>query len=168
VRAKQKQEGISMSFEDSRTQNAARPQVGGTTSLASQAAQSRVDTLKSDVGNALERGRSGIADSAQAAGTDLASDVSKLRADIASIQQTMSTFLSQAGGEAARTAQTVGSAVASQIGGVASDMATATTAQVKTFASEMENMARKNPLGTIGVTLLAGIIIGMISRGGKS
>ena len=157
-----------MSFEDSRAANTVRPLAGGTAHLASQAAQSRVDTLKSDVGNALERGRSGIADSAQTAGTDLASDVSKLRADIASIQQTMAKFVSQAGGEATRTAQSVGSAVASQIGGVASDMASATTAQAKTFASELETMARKNPLGTIGVTLLAGVIIGMITRGGRS
>ena len=157
-----------MSFEDSRTQNTARPHAGGTPNLAAQAAQSRVDTLTSDVGNALERGRSGIADSAQTAGTDLASDVGKLRADIASIQQTLAKFASQAGGEAARTAQSVGSAVASQIGDVASDVASATTAQAKTFASELENMARKNPLGTIGVTLLSGIVIGMISRGGKS
>jgi len=157
-----------MSFEDSRASNSLRPQAGGTANLSGQTAQSRADTLRSDVGNALERGRSGIADSAQTAGTDLASDVGKLRADIASIQETMSKFVSQAGGEAARTAQNVGSAVASQIGGVASDMASATTAQVKTFASEMENMARRNPLGTIGVTLLAGVIIGMISRGGRS
>jgi ElaB/YqjD/DUF883 family membrane-anchored ribosome-binding protein len=157
-----------MSFEDSRTQNTVRPQVGGTGNLGGQTPQSRVDTLKSDVGNALERGRSGIADSAQSAGTDLASDVGKLRADIASIQQTMSKFMSQAGGEASRTVQSVGSAVASQIGGVASDMASATTAQAKTFASELEIMARKNPLATIGVTLLAGVIIGMITRGGKS
>ena len=73
-----------MSFEDSRTTNTVRPQAGGAANLASQTAQGRVDTLRSDVGNALERGRSGIADSAQTAGTDLASDVSKLSADIAS------------------------------------------------------------------------------------
>ena|ERR1051325_7594815 len=157
-----------MSFEDSRASNTFRPQAGGPADLASQSAQSRVDTLRSDVGNALERGRSSIADSAQTAGTDLASDVNKLRADIASIQQTMSKFVSEAGGEASRTAQSVGSAVASQIGGVASDMASATTAQAKTFASELEIMARKNPLATIGLTLLTGVIIGMISRGGKS
>jgi len=155
-----------MSFETTRTPGTARPQ--DTANNGNPTAQARVDTLKSDVGNALERGRSGIADSAQTAGTDLASDLGKLRADIASIQQTMANFVSQAGGEAARTAQSVGSTVASQIGGVASDMASATTAQAKTFASELENMARRNPLGTIGVTLLAGVIIGMISRGGKN
>ena len=32
----------------------------------------------------------------------------------------------------------------------------------------MENMARKNPLGTIGATLLVGVVIGMMSRGGRA
>jgi ElaB/YqjD/DUF883 family membrane-anchored ribosome-binding protein len=155
-----------MSFEPTRTADAARPQDAA--SHATQTAQGRVETLRSDVGGALERGRSGIADSAQAAGENLNSDVAKLRADIASIQQTLSQFASQAGGQAVKTAQTVGNAVASQIGDVATDMATATREQVKTFASELEVMARKNPLATIGVTLLTGVIIGMISRGGRA
>ena len=154
-----------MSFETTRTPGTARPQDA---TNASQTAQGRVETLKSDVGSALDRGRSGIADSAQTAGENLNSDMAKLRADIASIQQTLGQFASQAGGQAVKTAQSVGNAVASQIGDVATDMASATKEQVKTFASELETMARKNPLGTIGVTLLAGVIIGMITRGGRA
>jgi ElaB/YqjD/DUF883 family membrane-anchored ribosome-binding protein len=156
-----------MSSESSNTPGTGWPQSGGA-SKVNQAPQSRTDALKTDVGNALERGRSGIADSAQAAGDSLSSDVAKLRADIAAIQQTMSKFASQAGGEAVKTAQSVGSAVASQIGDVATEMASATKEQAKTFASELENMARKNPLGTIGATLLVGVIIGMMSRGGRA
>jgi ElaB/YqjD/DUF883 family membrane-anchored ribosome-binding protein len=64
-----------------------------------------------------------------------------------------------------RTAQNVGSAVASQVSEVASDVASSAKEQVKTFASELEGMTRKNPLGTIGVTLLVGVVIGMMSRG---
>ena len=94
--------------------------------------------------------------------------MAKLRADISSIQQTLAQFASQAGGQAFKTAQTVGNVVASQIGDVATDVASATKEQVKTFASELEVMARKNPLATIGVTLLTGVIIGMISRGGRA
>jgi hypothetical protein len=36
---------------------------------------------------------------------------------------------------------------------------------MKTFASEVETMTRRNPLGAIGATLLVGVIIGMMSRG---
>jgi hypothetical protein len=35
----------------------------------------------------------------------------------------------------------------------------------KTLASELEGMARRNPLGTIAGALLVGVIIGMMSRG---
>ena len=55
--------------------------------------------------------------------------------------------------------------MASQFGEVASDVAASAKEQVKTFASEVENMARKNPLGTIGATLLVGVVLGMMSRG---
>jgi hypothetical protein len=37
--------------------------------------------------------------------------------------------------------------------------------QVKTVASELEAMARRNPLGALAGTLVVGLIIGMMSRG---
>src|SRR5215813_11344158 len=154
-----------MSFESATKPGTSRPQ--DAPSNGSQTTPSRVENFKNDVGGALDRGRSGIADSAQAAGENLNSDIAKLRADMASIQQTVAQFASQAGGHAVKTAQNVGNVVASQIGDVATEVATVTKEQAKTFASELETMARKNPLGTIGVTLLAGVIIGMITRGGR-
>ena len=132
---------------------------------AGQAAQSRIQDVKDKVGDALDRGKSGIAKSASAAGDTLSQDVSKLKDDLASIQKTLSKFASQAGGEAMKTAQNVGSAVASQVGEVAGDVASAAKDQVKTFASELEGMARRNPLGTLGATLVVGVVIGMMSRG---
>jgi ElaB/YqjD/DUF883 family membrane-anchored ribosome-binding protein len=57
--------------------------------------------------------------------------------------------------------QDVGSAVASQVG----DAASTAKEQIKTVASEIETMTRRNPLGAIGATLLVGVIIGMMSRG---
>jgi ElaB/YqjD/DUF883 family membrane-anchored ribosome-binding protein len=131
-----------------------------------------VEVLKDKVGDALDRGKSNLADSANAASDNLGDDVAKLREDMAAIQKTLSKFAAQAGNEAVKTAQNVGSAVASQVGDVASQVgaaaseyANSATQQVKTFASEMETMARKNPLGTIGATLLVGVVIGMMSRG---
>jgi ElaB/YqjD/DUF883 family membrane-anchored ribosome-binding protein len=157
-----------MSFESSRTTGNGWPQDSNAGNKDDQNAQSRVDALKGDVGNAIERGRSGIAESAHAAGDSLTTEVAKLRTDMAAIQQTLSKFASRAGGEAVKAAQDVGSAVASQIGDVAGEMVSATKEQAKTFASELENMARRNPLGTIGATLLVGVIIGMITRGSKA
>ena len=66
-----------------------------------------------------------------------------------------------------RTAQNIGSTVADQVTDYASNAASSVQAQAKTFASELETMARRNPLGTIGGTLIVGIVIGMLSRGGR-
>jgi hypothetical protein len=46
-----------------------------------------------------------------------------------------------------------------------SELATSAKEHAKTFASELEGMARRNPLGTIAGVLLVGVIIGMMTRG---
>jgi hypothetical protein len=47
----------------------------------------------------------------------------------------------------------------------ASDMADTATDQVKTFASELEAMTRRNPLGTLAGAVMAGVLIGLFARG---
>ena len=117
--------------------------------------------FKDQVTDALDRGRSGIAELADTASDNLSRDVAKLREDLAQMQKTVSKFASDAGGEAYKAVQDVGSAVASQVG----DAASTAKEQIKTVASEIETMTRRNPLGAIGATLLVGVIIGMMSRG---
>lgn len=98
--------------------------------------------------------------------------VNQLGRDIASLRDSFAQFASQAGGEAAKTMRNMSQTVASQVGDAAggaadkgADLAAAAKEQVKTFASELETMARRNPLGTIAGTLVVGIVIGMMSRG---
>jgi hypothetical protein len=53
-------------------------------------------------------------------------------------------------------------------GGVAeagSELASSAREHAKTLASELEGMARRNPLGTIAGALVLGVIIGMMTRG---
>jgi ElaB/YqjD/DUF883 family membrane-anchored ribosome-binding protein len=83
----------------------------------------------------------------------------------------MMKFISQAGNEAAKSAREITSNVAGQVGGVAGDMAdkganiaSATTQQAKTFAAELEAMARRNPLGAIAGAVMIGVLIGMMGR----
>jgi ElaB/YqjD/DUF883 family membrane-anchored ribosome-binding protein len=135
------------------------------------AARSRAENLKDKVGDAFDRGKSGIADSASAARDSLAEDMTRLRADLAKMQETVARFATEAGSEAATTARRVGQVVASEVGSAASgiaeagaQMASSAKEQVKTFASEFEAMARRNPLGTMAGTLVAGIVIGLMSR----
>ena len=75
-------------------------------------------------------------------------------------------------GEAAKAIRDIGETVAAQVGTAASgladkssELAGSAKAQVKTFASELEAMARRNPLGTIVGALLVGVVIGIMSRG---
>lgn len=102
----------------------------------------------------------------------LAEDVSSLRADMAKMHEILSRFASEAGGQAARSARNVGQAVVSQVGSTASglantgaEMASSATEQFKTFANELEGIARKNPLGALAGALVVGIVIGLIVRG---
>jgi len=83
----------------------------------------------------------------------------------------LSKFASEAGGQAARTAR-VGQTVASQVSSTATGLANTTagmassaTDQLKTFATEVEDIARRNPLGALAGALAVGIVVGLIVRG---
>jgi ElaB/YqjD/DUF883 family membrane-anchored ribosome-binding protein len=103
---------------------------------------------------------------------DLGETLSRLSRDVASLKDTFALLVSQAGGEATRKMRNMGEAVASQVSDTASgvkdtgsDLASSAKQHATTFASELEAMARRNPLGTIAGTLLVGVIVGMMSRG---
>ena len=57
------------------------------------------------------------------------------------------------------------SEAADQAQATASDIAKSATEQAKTFASELERMARNNPIGTIAGAVLVGVVIGILGRG---
>ena len=102
----------------------------------------------------------------------LTDDMGKLRDDIASLKETVARLASQASTEAGKTIRGVGQTVASQVGtaasGVAeagSELAASAKEQAKTFASELEAVARRNPLGALAGALFVGVLIGMMSRG---
>ena len=71
----------------------------------------------------------------------------------ASLKESLTRVALQAGGEAARTVRNVSQTVAAQVGGAAeagSDLAAAASEHAKTFASELEGMARRNPFVACG------------------
>jgi ElaB/YqjD/DUF883 family membrane-anchored ribosome-binding protein len=99
-------------------------------------------------------------------------DLNKLRRDIASLTETVTYLASQVSDQAAKTVRNMGRMMASQVGSAASgamdtgsELASSARDHAKTFASGLEGMARRNPLGTVAGALLVGVIVGMISRG---
>jgi len=123
------------------------------------------------VANSLADGKEAVGAAATDAMDQAAADLKALRHDLNNLTDTVMKFVSQAGSEAAKSAREITSSVTGQVSSVASDMAdkganlaSSTTQQAKTFATELENMARRNPLGAIAGAVMVGVLIGMIGR----
>jgi ElaB/YqjD/DUF883 family membrane-anchored ribosome-binding protein len=98
--------------------------------------------------------------------------MSQLSRDFGSLTNSFTQLASELGGSGAKTVRNMGQTVASQVGSAASgmadtgsDLASSATEHAKTFASELEGMARRNPLGTIAGALVVGVVIGLMTRG---
>jgi ElaB/YqjD/DUF883 family membrane-anchored ribosome-binding protein len=123
------------------------------------------------VGDALNRGKDAISDAAHDAAKSSGSDLQAIQNDLNSLKETLSRFMSQAGTQAVKSARDATSNLAGQVGDAASDLADrgsqlVSTAgdQAKTFASELESMARRNPLGTLAGAVAIGVLIGIMGR----
>jgi ElaB/YqjD/DUF883 family membrane-anchored ribosome-binding protein len=123
------------------------------------------------VTNSLARGKDAVGAAAADATDQAAVDLKTLRNDLNNLTDTVMKFISQAGNEAAKSAREITSNVAGQVGSAAADMAdkganiaSATTQQAKTFAAELEGMARRNPLGAVAGAVMVGVLIGMLGR----
>jgi ElaB/YqjD/DUF883 family membrane-anchored ribosome-binding protein len=127
--------------------------------------KSGMSSMKDAVGDVLDRGKSDLSSSLDGARNAISDDLVSLKSDLKRLQETFTRFATEAGGTAAGTVKDVSGAMTSTIGAAASEVAGNATQQVKTFASELESMARRNPLGTLAATLGIGIVIGMMGRG---
>jgi ElaB/YqjD/DUF883 family membrane-anchored ribosome-binding protein len=123
------------------------------------------------ISESVNRGKDAIGSAASEAMNSASSDLQSLRIDLNNLKDTVAKFVSQAGGEAAKSARDVTSNVAGQVGTVASgladrgaDLASAASTQAKSIASELENMARRNPLGAIAGAVMVGVLIGLMGR----
>jgi ElaB/YqjD/DUF883 family membrane-anchored ribosome-binding protein len=76
----------------------------------------------------------------------------------------METLSSDAGKAMHDMGQAVGNAASSAME-AGSEMASSATTQIRTFAGEIERMARNNPLGAVAGALIIGVLIGMMGRG---
>lgn len=98
--------------------------------------------------------------------------INQLSRDVANLKDTLGHLVSQVSDRGAKAVQGMRESVASQVGSAASGMAdtgsdlvSTARGHAKTLASELEDMARRNPLGTIVGALLVGAVLGMMSRG---
>jgi len=149
-------------------QNRARPE-----------AQSPKEPKAASVGESLARSKDAIGTAASEAMTAAASDLQAIRNDLDNLKDTLAKFIAQASSEAAKSAREVSGSVAAQVkdavgdtvgdfaGGLADQGAQfASTAgeQAKSFAGELEALARRNPLGALAGAAAIGFLIGVWGR----
>jgi hypothetical protein len=101
----------------------------------------------SRLGQEFERAKDNISGAAASAKDNLGDDFSNLRDDMAKLSDTVTQLAKQ---------------VAAEVGSVAGAGTTAAKEHVVSVATEVENIVRRNPLGTLAGVFLAGLFIGML------
>jgi ElaB/YqjD/DUF883 family membrane-anchored ribosome-binding protein len=100
--------------------------------------------------------------------SDASADVRKLQQDMADMKDNVASFVAGKGKDAAKTLKNAGQTVSDAAADAyhsGAEMAGAAGEKVKTFATEIESMARKNPLGAMAAAVCVGVLIGLIGRG---
>jgi ElaB/YqjD/DUF883 family membrane-anchored ribosome-binding protein len=117
--------------------------------------------------SSMNRGKEAVSAATSEAMESGGTDVKALQSDLNNLKDTVTKFIARAGNETAKSAREI----AGQVGTAANDIAerganaaSVATDQAKTFASELENIARRNPLGAIAGAVLVGVLIGTMGR----
>ncbi len=126
---------------------------------------------RATIAETATRGRDAIGQVGTEAMSSIGSDLLSLRSEFMKFNETVTKFMSRAGGEAAKTTREVTANLAGQVGDAAGDladkgseMASSASKQVQTFASELESIARRNPIGTMAGAIAIGVLIGLAGR----
>jgi ElaB/YqjD/DUF883 family membrane-anchored ribosome-binding protein len=150
------------------------PQMSGQTPAESQFkenAHGAAGALGSSTSDAMSRGRDAVGAATNDAMSSAGRDLQSLQADLNRLKDTVSKFMGQAAEEATKSAREASVHVAGRVSDVASSlaetggaMASTATGQARTLSSELENMARRNPIGVMAGAVMVGILIGMLGR----
>jgi ElaB/YqjD/DUF883 family membrane-anchored ribosome-binding protein len=129
--------------------------------------QSRDNNLRESVASSVSRGKDAVtaaaSDAMDAAGVDFKS----LQNDLSDLKETVAKLVSRAGGEAAKSAREIAgqvSTAASDLAEKGANVASVATDQAKNLVTEVENIARRNPLGALAGAVVVGVLIGMMGR----
>jgi ElaB/YqjD/DUF883 family membrane-anchored ribosome-binding protein len=112
------------------------------------------------VTEAMNRGKDAMQNAADDAFSSATADLQALRRDLNGLKDTVTKLVGHVGNEAMRSARDVSSALASS----SADIASTATERGKSLASDLETMARRNPLGAIAGAVVIGVLIGMMGR----
>jgi len=127
----------------------------------------RTDSLRESVTSSISRGKEAVNAAASDAMDTAGSDMKALRNDLSDLKETVAKLASRAGDEAAKSAREIAgqvSTAASELAEKGENVASVATDQAKTLVTELENIARRNPLGALAGAAVVGVLIGMMGR----
>jgi ElaB/YqjD/DUF883 family membrane-anchored ribosome-binding protein len=117
--------------------------------------------------SSINRGKEGVSAAVSDAMDAGGADLKALQSDLGNLKETGAKFISRASDEAVKSAREIAgqvSTAASDIAEKGANVASAATDQAKTWVTELENIARRNPLGTLAGAVVVGVLIGMMGR----
>jgi ElaB/YqjD/DUF883 family membrane-anchored ribosome-binding protein len=119
------------------------------------------------VASSINHGKEAVTTAAQEAVDAGGAALKTLQRDLSDLKETVEKLISQASNETARSARGVAGQVrtaASDIAERGAHVASTATDQAKTLVTELENIARRNPLGALAGGVFVGILIGIMGR----
>ena len=128
---------------------------------------SKGDNLRESVASSISRGKEAVSTAASDAMDTAGVDLKALQSDLSDLKETVAKLISRASNETAKSAREIAgqvSTAASDIAEKGANVASAATDQAKTLVTELENIARRNPLGALAGAVIVGVLIGMMGR----
>ena len=127
------------------------------------------DSSRESLASSISRGKEALGTAASEALEAGGADFKALQRDLSELKETLAKIISRAGDETAKSAREIGGQVSSAAGDIAergANVASVATEQAKSLATELENIARRNPLGALVGAVAVGILIGRMGRRG--
>jgi ElaB/YqjD/DUF883 family membrane-anchored ribosome-binding protein len=128
---------------------------------------SKADNLRDSIASSISRGTEAVSAAASDAKDKAGADLKALQSDLSDLKETVAKLVSRAGDGAAKSAREIAgqvSSAASDLAEKSANAASAATDQAKTLVTELENIARRNPLGALAGAVVIGVLIGMMRR----
>jgi ElaB/YqjD/DUF883 family membrane-anchored ribosome-binding protein len=128
----------------------------------------KADSQRESATSSTSRGNEAVSAAASNEIDTAGADFKALQSDLSKLKETVAKLVSRASDEAAKSARQIAgqvSAAASDLAGKRdANVADVATDQAKTLVTELENIARRNPLGALAGAVVVGVLIGMMGR----
>jgi ElaB/YqjD/DUF883 family membrane-anchored ribosome-binding protein len=127
---------------------------------------SKADNLREGIASS-SRSAEAVSAAASDAKDTAGADLTALQRDLSELKEIVAKLVSRAGDGAAKSAREIAgqvSTAASDLADKGASVASVATDQAKTLVTDLENIARRNPLGALAGAVVIGALIGMMRR----